>query len=156
MPRGARFTALLPMVTLDILLLDTVQTIDGNRFKSRGDLDAYLNEVGIDTAYYLDTPSTGTTQLPDSAQTAAAIDSFPDNIQWALFPNGTFLHLDMAELNLGIVRDSTLNSTNDFQIFGESFENVARIGPAQAAYWVTTDLCAVGQFPPAGSARACD
>jgi len=62
----------------------------------------------------------------------------------------------MAELNLGIVRDSTLNSTNDFQIFGETFENVARIGPAQAAYWETTDICAVGSFPPAGTARTCD
>ena len=29
----------------------------------------------------------------------------------------------------------TLNSTNDFQVFGERFRNVARIAPAQAAYW---------------------
>ena len=62
----------------------------------------------------------------------------------------------MGVLELGIVRDSTLNSTNDFQVFGERFRNVARIAPAQAAYWVTTDLCASGQFPPAGTARTCD
>jgi hypothetical protein len=62
----------------------------------------------------------------------------------------------MGSLELGIVRDSTLNSTNDFQIFGERFRNVARIAPAQAAYWETTTLCAVGQFPPAGTARTCE
>ena len=45
----------------------------------------------------------------------------------------------MGVLELGIVRDSTLNSTNDFQVFGERFRNVARIGPAQARYWVDDD-----------------
>jgi hypothetical protein len=54
------------------------------------------------------------------------------------------------------VRDSTLNATNDFQVFGERFRNLVRIAPAQAAYWVTSDLCASGQFPPAGTARTCD
>ena len=44
-----------------------------------------------------------------------------------------------ARSSSGIVRDSTLNSTNDFQMFGETFGNVARLAPAQAAYWVTSD-----------------
>ena len=51
------------------------------------------------------------------------------------------------------MRDSTLNSTNDFQVFGERFRNLVRLAPAQAAYWVTTDFCPVGTFPPAGTAR---
>ena len=110
----------------------------------------------IEPTYYLDTPSTGTTQLPDSSQTAAAIDSLPDNVQWAIFPEGAFIHVDSGGLELGIVRDSTLNSTNDYQFFGETFENVALLAPQQAAYWVTSDLCASGQFPPAGTARTCD
>jgi len=46
---------------------------------------------------------------------------------------------------LGLVRDSTLNSTNDFQIFGETFENVARIGPAQSALWVDSTVAANGE-----------
>jgi hypothetical protein len=156
LPREARFRAFLPAVTLDILLLDTIQNQLDTRYRTRGDIDSYLRSAGIEPVYYLDSPSTGTTQIADSAQTAAAIDPFPDNIQWAIHPEGTFLGLDMGELNLGIVRDSTLNSTNDFQIFSEVFRNVARIGPEQAAYWVTSDICAVGQFPPAGTARTCD
>jgi hypothetical protein len=155
MPANARFTALLPSYTLDLLLLDTIQT-QFDRFRSKGEIEAYLRGAGIDPVYYLDTPTTGTTQLPDSAQTAAAIDGLPDNVQWAIFPQGAFLGIDSGTLELGIVRDSTLNSTNDFQVFGERFRNVARIAPAQAAYWVTSDICASGQFPPAGTVRTCD
>jgi hypothetical protein len=61
----------------------------------------------------------------------------------------------MGTLELGIVRDSTLNSTNDFQVFGERFRNAALIAPAQAGMWVTTTYCAQGSFPPAGTARTC-
>ena len=76
-------------------------------------------------------------------------------MQIALFPEGTFLHLDGGTLELGIVRDSTLNSTNDYQVFGETFENVARIGPTQAARWLSLDICPVGTFPATGTALAC-
>jgi hypothetical protein len=155
MPREARFRALLPAWVPDMLVLDNIQT-QFDRFRSKEELVAYLRSVGIDPVFYLDTPSTGTTQLPDSAQTAAAIDSLPDNVQWAIFPEGAFIGIDMGVLELGIVRDSVLNATNDFQVFGERFRNLARIAPAQAAYWVTSDLCASGQFPPAGTARTCD
>jgi hypothetical protein len=155
MPAEARFTALIPSWVPEMLMLDTIQT-QFDRFRSKGELDAYLRSTGIDPVYYIDTPSTGTTQLPDSAQTAAAIDSLPDNVQWAIFPQGAFLGIDSGSLELGIVRDSTLNSTNDFQVFGEKFRNVALVAPAQAAYWVTSDLCANGNFPPAGTSRTCD
>jgi len=155
MDRGARFRALLPYWVPSMLALDTVQTIDGNRFTTEAQLVSYLRGLGIEPTFYLDSPSVGT-QLPDSTQTAAAIDPLPDTVQWALFPEGAFIHVDGGSLELGIVRDSTLNSTNDYQIFGETFENVALIGPAQSAYWVTSDLCASGQFPPAGTARTCD
>jgi hypothetical protein len=68
-------------------------------------------------------------------------------VQYAIFPEGAFIHVDGGTLDLGLVRDSTLNSTNDFQIFGETFENVARIGPAQSALWVTLTTAPTGQFP---------
>jgi hypothetical protein len=155
MPRNTRFRALIPFWVPAMLQLDTIQT-QFDRFRSEEELVAYLRSAGIDPVFYLDTPSTGTTQLPDAAQTAAAIDPLPDNVQWAIYPEGAFLGLDMGVLELGIVRDSTLNSTNDFQVFGERFRNVALIAPQQAAYWVTSDLCASGQFPPAGTVRTCD
>ena len=156
MDPNARFRALIPSWVPAMLVLDTVQTVDGNRFTSEGELTAYLRALGIEPAYYLDSPSTGTTQIADATQAAAAIDALPDNVQWALFPEGAFIHVDSGSLELGVVRDSTLNSTNDFQIFGETFENVARLAPAQSCYWVTSDLCANGMLAPAGTARTCD
>jgi hypothetical protein len=161
MPSDARFQFLAPRVLLDMLLVDTVAN-QFDRYRTEGEITSYLASIGIDVTWYIDTASPrpgvsdGTSQIADAAQGAGAVEGFPSVYEAAFFPSGTFLHLDMAELNLGIVRDSTLNSTNDFQIFGESFENVARIGPAQAAYWMTLDICPTGAFPPAGTVRTCE
>ena len=154
MPRNSRFRAIIPSWVPDTLVLDTIST-PFDRFRDKESLVAYLRSVGIDPVFYLDTPSTGTTQLPDASQTAAAIDATPANIQWAIHPQSAFLGIDSGTLELGIVRDSVLNATNDFQVFGERFRNVALLAPAQAAYWVTTTYCAGGQLPPAGTARTC-
>jgi hypothetical protein len=155
MDSEAVLRVLLPDILPYLLQLDTVQT-QFDRFRSRDQLVAYLRSFNLVPSFYMDSPSTGTSQIADASQTEAAIDPLPDTLQWAIFPEGAFIHVDGGSLELGLVRDSTLNSTNDFQIFGETFENVARIAPAQAAYWVTSDLCASGQFPPAGTARTCD
>ncbi len=155
MPREARFRALIPSWVPDMLVLDNIQT-QFDRFRSKEELVAYLRSVGVDPVFYLDTPSTGTTQLPDSAQTAAAIDGLPDVVQWAIYPEGAFIGIDMGVLELGIVRDHVLNATNDFQVFGERFRNLARLAPAQACYWVTSDVCPTGQFPGAGTVRTCE
>jgi len=45
-----------------------------------------------------------------------------------LFAPGTFVRLDGGTLDLGIVRDSTLNTTNEFSVFVETFEAVCEIG----------------------------
>lgn len=156
MPAEARFRALLPSYALDLLVLDTIQT-QFDRFRSKGDIDAYLRSVGIDPVYYIDGDfAAGDDQLPDASQAAGALDGLPNTVQWAIYPEGAFLGIDSGTLELGIVRDSVLNSTNDFQVFGERFRNVTRLAPAQACYWVTTDWCPVGSFPPAGTARTCE
>jgi hypothetical protein len=155
MSPDARFRVLFPAVLPSLLQLDNVQT-QFDRFKSQGALVEYLNSLGIEASFYVDTPSTGDSQIADAAQAAGALEGLPDHIQFAIFPEGAFLHIDGGSLELGIVRDSTLNATNDFQLFGEQFENVALLGPAQSAYWVTADICASGQFAPAGTARTCD
>jgi hypothetical protein len=159
MDPNARFRVLVPWWLPDFLALDTVQTVDGNRFTSKAELVSYLRSFGIEPTFYLDTADGGTTsQLPDASQAGAptAMDGLPDKVAWAIFPEGAFIHVDMGTLELGLVRDSTLNSTNDHQLFGESFENVARLAPAQAAWWVESDICPVGMLAPAGTARTCE
>lgn len=61
-------------------------------------------------------------------QKAGALLSFPTDLIWYLFSEGTFLFLDGGTLDLGLVRDSTLNGTNDYKIFLETFEGVAKVG----------------------------
>lgn len=62
------------------------------------------------------------------AQANGALNPFPSDVIWYLFPEGTFLFLEDATLDLGLVRDSTLNATNDYKMFLETFENVAKVG----------------------------
>lgn len=61
-------------------------------------------------------------------QAAGALNDFPATVIWYLFSEGTFLFLDGGTLDLGLVRDSTLNGTNDYKIFLETFEGVAKVG----------------------------
>lgn len=146
LPQGARLRALLPAWLPDLLVADTVRT-QFDRFQTQQELSAQLEQYGINAAYYLDSPSTGTFQGFAAEVGASTLDPFPAAAQIALFVEGAFLHLDAGTLDLGIVRDSTLNSTNDFQIFGEGFENVVRIGPAQSALWLEVPLVPTGAFP---------
>lgn len=151
--RNFRLRMLAPEWLPDLLITDQVSA-QFDRFMALDEATAHLRAVGVEPAWYKDTPSTGTTQ-GFSAETASTVDDFPDVAQIALYPEGTFLHLDGGVLELGIVRDSTLNSTNDYQVFGETFENVARIGPAQAARWASVTICPNGQFPATGTAISC-
>jgi hypothetical protein len=49
------------------------------------------------------------------------------NVQvlWMLFPEGSYQFLDGGRLDLGVIRDSTLDATNDYETFVETFESVA-------------------------------
>lgn len=146
-----RFRLLLPAWAADNIAWDLVNSQFG-RFDST---DGLLSRYGVDVSWYLDT-ATGDGQVFSAETTSSTVDGFPAAIEAYLFPEGTFLHLDSGDLELGIVRDSTLNSTNDFQVFGESFENVARIGPAQAAKKISFTACPTGEVAaPDGTAITC-
>jgi hypothetical protein len=65
-----------------------------------------------------------------------SIPAAPAEVTWAIIPEGTFLVADGGTLDLGIVRDSILNSTNDFEIFAETFEGAAVLPPM----WITSTV----------------
>lgn len=153
MERSARFRVLMPQYVPDLLAADFAYT-QFDRVQPQDAAAALLNRYGISVTYYLDDVTGGTAQS-FADETANAMDDFPDDIQWAIFPEGQFIHVDSGSLELGIVRDSTLNSTNDFQLFGETFENVAMLGPAQGALWVTQGVCPNGEFPVGVTGLTC-
>lgn len=61
-------------------------------------------------------------------QAAGALNAWGTTFDWFLFSEGTWLFLDGGSLDLGIVRDSALVGTNDYRMFVETFEGVAKIG----------------------------
>jgi hypothetical protein len=98
-------------------------------------------------------------------QPAGALIDFPEVVQWQMAPPGTFVFLENGRLNLGVVRDSTLNATNDYQTFYETFEGLAQLGfqsiwgqsmvcPSGASAGTTSpdSICtAGGEYIPTGS-----
>lgn len=87
-------------------------------------INAWFSARQINVTWTID----GETGQIMGAQAAGALNDYPNKVVWYLFAEGTFLFLDQGVLDLGLVRDSTLNSTNDYKIFLESFEGVAKVG----------------------------
>lgn len=88
------------------------------------EINGWFNTRNINVSWHLD----GETGQIFGAQADGALLGFPSNVIWYLFSEGTFLFLDGGTLDLGLVRDSTLNGTNDYKIFLETFEGVAKVG----------------------------
>ena len=153
MPRTSTFRVLLPSWIPDMLAADNA-AYAFDRFLAQSELEARLSQYRITVTYYLDDVTGGTSQ-GFAAEAAGALDEFPDDVQYALYAEGAFLGIDSGVLELGIVRDSVLNATNDFQVFGERFRNLTRIGPAQSALWVTQDICPTGSPAAAATANSC-
>ena len=67
-------------------------------------------------------------QTYDVVAAGGAVPPFPTKIDSLLFVSGSWLFLDGGSLDLGLVRDSSLNSRNRYRQFSESFEGVADRG----------------------------
>lgn len=69
----------------------------------------------------------------------SAATAWPATIKFIQYPAGGFITGDGGELNLGVVRDSTLNATNDFTAaWSEQSWLFARRGPKAREVTVTT------------------
>jgi hypothetical protein len=151
MDATARFRAILPAWILDLLSWDLVNQQFGRFEFTRDGVIALLRRYGVEPSFTLD-GETGEGQV-FGAQSAGDLLGFPVEVVWYIFPEGSFLFLDAGELNLGIVRDSVLNSTNDYQIFAETFENVAYVGVESLK--VTSVLCPNGEVAAPTTAFTC-
>lgn len=141
MDPNAVLRVLLPNWVLDLLVSDVYRS-QFQRFDMTPEaFVALLRRHNVEPSFYIDGPSDGTQVW--GTQPAGTLLGFPSTVEWAIFPEGSFLYLDGGQLELGLVRDSVLNSTNDFQIFGESWESLAYVGIE--SLWVTTTTCDSGQ-----------
>lgn len=97
---------------------------DGTFNLAESEINKWFSTRNINVSWHLD----GETGQIFGAQADGALLGFPADVIWYLFSEGTFLFLDGGTLDLGLVRDSTLNGTNDYKVFVETFEGVAKVG----------------------------
>lgn len=143
MSPDARLRVIFPEWFKNALRADLTKQIpgdgDGTTFAlADSTVNSWFAIRGIEVTWTLD----GETGQILGSQAAGALNSFPTNVVWYLFAEGTFLFLDGGTLDLGIVRDSTLNGTNDYKIFLETFEGLAKVGIESLK--VTTELKIAG------------
>lgn len=151
MAPGTNLRVLLPDWAKSLLVAD-LGSSQFDRFARNVDgVAALFTANNINVSWYID-EATGSSQI-FPAQADGALGFFPDTVVWYMYPEGSFLFVDGGTLELGIVRDSVLNSTNDYQIFGESFENVAFIGVESLE--VTSAICANGTTGGTATAITC-
>jgi hypothetical protein len=73
----------------------------------------------------------GSGQVPYASQgfgaqgAGAQLLDWPHTLTWWLFATGSFQFLDGGRLDVAVVRDSTLNATNDYEMLVEPFEGIA-------------------------------
>lgn len=97
-----------------------------------------FSALGLNVTTFLD----GETGQVFGAQGDGPLIGWPSTVVTYLFPEGSWLFLDGGQLDLGIVRDSTLVGTNDYLVFAETFENVHFHGIE--SHRLTLDLCPDG------------
>ena len=93
-------------------------TTDERYALAEAKIDSWFSARGINPTWFLD----GESGQIFGAQGDGPLVGWPSTVVTYLYPEGSWLFLDGGTLDLGIVRDSTLNSTNEVQWFSESFE----------------------------------
>lgn len=121
--------AIFPLWFKDAMRSDLIKQMPGDGQDTTFDLadatiDRWFASRNVSVTWSYDGEST----QYFAEQADGALVNYPAKLVWYLFPEGTFLFLEDATLDLGIVRDSTLNATNDYKMFIETFENVAKVG----------------------------
>ena len=70
----------------------------------------------------------GSTGFQSPQADGTDLNSLPTEISGYLFAPGTFIRLDHGTLDLGLVRDSVLNRSNDLHLFAEQWTKVCKVG----------------------------
>jgi hypothetical protein len=118
----ASLRVIIPSWVKDAMAADLALSMPGDStLNAYSEIDGYLSARGVVVSYSLD-------QNVYGAQGASAMLEFADSFTWYIFAEGTFLFLDGGTLDLGIIRDSSLVGTNDYKMFVETFEGVAKVG----------------------------
>lgn len=136
---------LAPAWLLDNMLTDLIRQAPGDNVLGATDalISSFFASRNINVTWFLDGEANEGQIFAD--QVDGALNGWPNHVVAYLYPEGSWLHLDAGMLDFGIVRDSTLNATNDFQIFSEIFEESIFHGVPGTSYRLEIDICPSGQ-----------
>lgn len=143
-------THITPMWVLDLLRADITNAMHTSNLDALGvansQIRSWFAERNVNVAFHMDGNPAAITGPPAvaaqqyaNATAGSVIPEFPDQVDSLLFTAGEWLFLDGGALDLGVVRDSTLNSRNRFQIFEENFEGLAFTGVESLRLTMTVD-----------------
>ena len=115
--------AIIPDWVYDAVASDLAMQMPGDDKLSvgRSEIDGYLRDAGVRL--------TGSPDIQEfTAQGTGPLAPWKTSFEWYLFSPGTWGFLDGGQLDLGVIRDSGLVGTNDYRMFVESFEGIAKFG----------------------------
>ena len=132
---STQLRAIIPSWVYDAIAADLTLSMpgDGTISISVSEINGYLATSNVTLVASLD-------QNVFGSQGVSALVEFPDSFTWYLFAEGTFIFLDGGTLDLGIIRDSTLVGTNDYKMFVETFEGIAKVGTEALAITSTINI----------------
>ncbi len=130
--------------TMGFVDLMRAEQFDNVRGTIEATFRSWLAADGVNVTFYDDTPTTGVTQDFPAEVSGTLLNPWPTSVQWGLAEEGHYLALTQADLDLGIYRDSTLNNTNDAEMFMETFEAVHKRGVL--SQWITSKVCVDGSW----------
>lgn len=147
MSPNATLQVLLPSWAIEYLKIDMLNDHSlglSNWCLSDADVACWFAQNNLDVCFYYDS-ATGAGQAFNDIQAPGAINQWPDTLVSYMFAPGTFVRLDAGTLDVGLVRDSALNGTNDLQLFAEQWIQVCMVGLESLR--IEHTLCPTGAGP---------
>ena len=131
-----KLTAIVPDWIFDAMASDLAIAMPGDNTIAvgRSEIEGYLANSNVNLVASPDLNYYG------AQAGSAALTEWKDTFVWYLFSEGTFLFLDGGTLDLGIIRDSSLVGTNDYKMFVETFEGIAKVGIESLAITQTVNV----------------
>jgi hypothetical protein len=154
-PDASAITVVLPVWARELVKADLArelahgQTAEFNTLAVTPEMvTTLLRAHGVNPIFHLDgqpsAVSGGVAQTFAAPEEGKAIKPFPTKLVWYAFVEGSVQFLDGGRLDLGVVRDSTLDATNDYEVFLEPFESIAFRGFSAGAWQLVSTLCGSG------------
>jgi hypothetical protein len=114
------------LIRTDVARRSGLASLDNAFMVSDAQIASWFTERNVSVQFVQDFDVRGANQFGQSAALTAA---WPATVRFLIYPAGTWLRGNGLNLDLGIIRDSTLNSTNDYTAaWSEEFFLLAKIG----------------------------